>query len=1057
MNYKFYDQVIIRTPYKTFRTGFSKADIKDQFSSKELQEALFLASPDLYNEYKNWDVLNNTPGVKDKVANSLLKYLIRLHFRCTPFGLFAGCTCAPWQSNYILEKLNHERRTRLDMHFTCNLAQELAKREYIRPYLKFATNNSLYKLHDNYRYIEYFYRNNRRVYTLSSVESSPYLNKILKLADRAGVTISDIIESITDENVSADEVLSFVNEMIEGQLLISELEPSVIGDNHILQILNVLNLIISTTPHNQSLQETILILTDIQSKLKQLDNKFDNDVAEYQQLAEKISSLKVPFDQNKLFQTDLFKNVSQAAPVSDQLVTDVETLQSKLLIALKTLNKLTNTNRKNDLSEFQSKFSERFGDKEVSLMKALDNETGIGYGRISNFTGETSPLLNDLNFPMANEASVEIKWSPLDSYLLKKLVNANKTDNYVVQLTLDEFAALPENWDDFPDSFSVVFSRIVNTEGKEITIIKSVGGKSSVNLLGRFGSGNSAIAETIKAIAKHEASINPECILAEIVHLPESRVGNIMLRQSSRDFEIPYLSSTPGRTDKQIPINDLYLSVRNNRFRLRSKKYNKEVMTYLDNAHNFTNGSLPVYHFLCDLQSQQKRLGLAFSWGALGGEFKFLPRVELNNEIILSLAQWNLVKDNFEALLSIKKNISDSNLISEFEKIRLLFKLPRYFVLVEGDNELLIDSENQLSIRMFLQLIEKKTAIKLKEFIVFGENSIVKDINNQPFNNEFIAILLKDAKNSILKSVVKNDERQIIQDRDFSIASEWLYYKIYCGTKVADQLLINYINRLTKKLIKQGLIDKWFFIRYMDPEFHLRIRFHLVDKVKIGEIAALISSYLSSYEKKSLIWKIQVDTYEREIERYNHHLIEDTESLFYHDSVFNLEWLSLIDLDNIEGENLRWLFAIQSIDTLLEDFKIDIPNKKALLENLKNGYGNEFKMDKSLKIQLDSKFRKHRSEISNFLKNGKKEPKYDKLFDFLDLRSSAQMTTINSILDKIKKSKGKLQLLTFLPSYIHMNLNRIFKSNSRKQEFILYYLMDKYYGAEIAQRKDDKF
>ena len=56
--------------------------------------------------------------------------------------------------------------------------------------------------------------------------------------------------------------------------------------------------------------------------------------------------------------------------------------------------------------------------------------------------------------------------------------------------------------------------------------------------------------------------------------------------------------------------------------------------------------------------------------------------------------------------------------------------------------------------------------------------------------------------------------------RTFILGEEWLYYKLYTGTKTADLLLADVIGPLCKTFIANGWIDKWFFIRYHDPESH---------------------------------------------------------------------------------------------------------------------------------------------------------------------------------------------------------------------------------------------
>jgi hypothetical protein len=61
----------------------------------------------------------------------------------------------------------------------------------------------------------------------------------------------------------------------------------------------------------------------------------------------------------------------------------------------------------------------------------------------------------------------------------------------------------------------------------------------------------------------------------------------------------------------------------------------------MSNAHNYTNNTLPVYQFLCDVQYQNKRAILQQNWGSLESEFRFLPRLTYEN-IILSRASWQL-------------------------------------------------------------------------------------------------------------------------------------------------------------------------------------------------------------------------------------------------------------------------------------------------------------------------------------------------------------------------------------------------------------------------------
>ncbi len=104
--------------------------------------------------------------------------------------------------------------------------------------------------------------------------------------------------------------------------------------------------------------------------------------------------------------------------------------------------------------------------------------------------------------------------------------------------------------------------------------------------------------------------------------------------------------------------------------------------------------------------------------------------------------------------------------------------------------------------------------------------------------------------------------------RDFILGDDWFYFKIYTGVKTADTLLIELIEPLTKKIMDEGLIDKWFFIRYSDPEFHLRIRFRIKNKLKLSEIILELNKLLKPFIENRLVSTFQTETYSREIERY---------------------------------------------------------------------------------------------------------------------------------------------------------------------------------------------
>jgi len=289
--------------------------------------------------------------------------------------------------------------------------------------------------------------------------------------------------------------------------------------------------------------------------------------------------------------------------------------------------------------------------------------------------------------------------------------------------------------------------------------------------------------------------------------------------------------------------------------------------------------------------------------------------------------------------------------------------------------------------------------------------------------------------------------------RNFIIGDEWLYYKIYTGVKTSDKILISSIKPLINQLINNNLIDSWFFIRYADPDFHLRIRFHCLNIDNLGKIIKYFLEYIDQFIESDVIWKVQVDTYKRELERYGEKNIFLSEQFFYCESLLLLETLSFFS--GINGSQNKFYFVIKLIDLYIDCFMYDIQNKLDLFETLKESYNNEFNMNKNLKIQIDQKYRLFYKDIESALSSCK-----DKTDSNILTSIELHKIRITPIIDEInnKRVKGILDVNAdhLLKSYIHMAFNRFFNSNQRFHELIIYNLLYRYYKSMIARMLTSK-
>lgn len=286
----------------------------------------------------------------------------------------------------------------------------------------------------------------------------------------------------------------------------------------------------------------------------------------------------------------------------------------------------------------------------------------------------------------------------------------------------------------------------------------------------------------------------------------------------------------------------------------------------------------------------------------------------------------------------------------------------------------------------------------------------------------------------------------------YMLGDHWVYYKIYLGPKTSDTILTDIIKPLTQKLINDNIIDKWFYIRFNDPKYHLRLRFYCIDKEKIGLVINELHEQLKEFMNQGLIWKVQSDIYMRELGRYGANTIELAEQLFYHESTMIVGFIDMIEGE--EGEKLRWLFALKATDSLLESFQYSSPRKLELLNNLKTGFALEFGKTKFLGKQINDKYRVMRDEIEEFVsfKEGD-NPDYEPLIEILREKENNISEIVSTILKLNEDKKLELEINDLMASYIHMLMNRVFKSKNRLNEMVCYDFLSRYYKTKIAMSK----
>lgn len=1050
------DFFVLRTPLFSYDTkaNLSEEKLKEFYKQPLAQEALFLASYSLYNKTIQW--LNNDAAYKatdkehKKLLTSLAKYLLRMAYRCTPFGLFAGISLGSFSnhSHLILPPVDqYIRRSRFDMAYLCALGLNIAQDPQIRNQLVYYPNQTLYETGDYLRYVEYRIAEKERTHHLVNIDHSEYIQQVLDKAKQGAKPISLAAVLVNDE-ITFEEALGFIYEMINAQVLVSELEPKVTGKAFYIHQL---------TEHLQKIDAGETLAEHLSTLNQALDNisqtSFGEGIRHYQQITKDLEALKTPGEPGQLFQVDLLK------PAQNIHINTHITQEVKQVIDL--LTNVQPYEEQENLRKFKEAFYQKYEDREVPLTEVLDTEAGIGYPANNQGQHNIPKLLDKVYVGVANDPPKH-SWGKWQTFLLNKYSETLANQASQIEISSEEAAEFIKKDGSRLSSSLYSFVNVLASSPEAVDNgdfqlgFQMAAGPSSANLLGRFCYLDSHLQQKVKEALTKEEQEYPEAIFAEIVHLPEARLGNISFRPVLRNYEIALMASSSVDEDHTILLSDLMVSLMDEEVVLRSQKLNKQVIPRLSTAHNYSNNPIPAYHFLCDLQLQGVQESVFWDWGTLNNA-NWLPRV-CYGKSILTAARWILTPKE----LGTEKKKDESKLIANIQEICEKRSIPRHITISEGDNTLPIDLENPLSRQVLVDIISPQKNLVLTEDLFREDNLLLSEEGtDKKYTSELVVPLQYESQKptqahwSLLEPDLDIASAKV--QRSFMPGSEWTYLKIYCGFKTADKILTEVISEFGEQLLEEEIIDQWFFIRYTDPAHHLRVRFHKSSLQTATTFNARVLTFLHSalepFMQTGEIANVQLDTYHRELERYEPLNIVDSEKLFFYDSKNTTHILALLD-DGEIGEQLRWQLALRGIDTLLQDFGYDYAARKRLVEMLKNSFIEEFQMNNKFgKKMLGNKFRKLRPQIDQILK-----PEFDssdELFPALQAynnRSQEWQPVVQSILKRYA-SRPFQALDDLLGSYIHMFLNRFLQSKQREQEMVLYDMLYQYYRSVIAKEK----
>jgi thiopeptide-type bacteriocin biosynthesis protein len=564
------------------------------------------------------------------------------------------------------------------------------------------------------------------------------------------------------------------------------------------------------------------------------------------------------------------------------------------------------------LAAYREAFEARYGyEREVGLLELLDPNFGLG------------PPLTPL--PAGARRTDPGKAALRQEILYDLAVRALRDRRLVIELDEETVSRL-ETWSpaaataplSLDLSVFVLASSAADLHAGRFQLMvgPNLGAMAAGRNLGRFADliGEEANA-ALQEVSRAELAWRPEALWAELVYLPHPfHSANVAVRAHSRPYEI-VLGATPNvAPNRVIPLDELVVGIADGRFSVRWPAAGAEVVACA--GHMLNNMQAPdVCRFLDDVRCDGLAQLSSFDWGPAAG-LPLLPRVQAGR-VVLCPAQWRI-----DAGIKTKlAPYSRTTFRARLSAWRAHWQVPRYVYLSVADNRLLLDLDDEAQAEEFraeVCKLREGAHLRLQEPLPGPNDAWVGGPGGRFVTELVVPLVLRNDDTALGSSESERPPAVMVStgDRLRPPGSDWLFAKLYCPRVLEDDLLIGPVADFCEQVLSSGAAEDWFFLRYSDPDTHLRLRFKGQPERLMGEVVPELCSWAKEQITEELCTRLCFDTYERELERYG-----GPDGTLVAERVFGADSRAVVDLLRLSRAGLLEMdltsLAVLTIDDLL--------------------------------------------------------------------------------------------------------------------------------------------
>ncbi|WP_328437545.1 lantibiotic dehydratase [Streptomyces sp. NBC_00444] len=795
-----------------------------------------------------------------RAAASAVRYLSRMRSRATPFGLMAGVASVRFAKDARVRIGNdHRKHVRPDLAWLTEVIRELHRDPVVRAQLRVVANDLCSVRGGRLVMFPTLGEDGARRPHPCEI-SVPYVGTVeaAMAAARTPLPYRELVDRLSTTHPGEQEaaVETALSELVERGFLLTELYPQPTAGDPIRHVLEVLS---GLRTHS------------VRAALDRISSALDR-YAEAPVGTGRVQFLSVAGAMREIHTVDRPVHVDLGIDAEIVLPRQVAAeLEEAASVAWRLARPQTPS-----LTEYHAAFRERYGLRGlVPIKELLDPHIGLGppsgyqaprSDRRSTHQAGSDALRDNLLCGLAQRAAARGEVEVLiDAELARRLARPGAEDEPATYI--EPVARL------FAESAEQLQS------GDFRLVLSPLNYTRPVALSGRFlhllPELRDTLAEDMRALTEDWRPATPAQLLGATVEARHANVAQVpQLLQNTLAVGV----FADGTEPHVLRLDDLAVGVHADRFFVASLRTGEEIVPLMLNANNSRTTAPNPIRLLYEIGTYHTPRWKLWSWGAIAERLPFLPRIRYGRTV-LSPARWLPDAPLCDAALPWPA------WREAVDRWRDDWAVPDKVEMVQGDQLLPLDLGSSADLRLLRDELRR--------------NSGGVTIQESPLGGRYgagwagghaveLAVPLKPVPQRLFPAArstlpLKTAADPAMTRRVYRPGGNWLYLKVYAGVDHHDEIISRHLPALLESA--EAVSDRWFFIRYREPEPHLRIRFHGAPADLNSRLLPAVHSWADQLAAAGSLREISLHDYQPEIARYGGpDAIESAERAFFADS-----------------------------------------------------------------------------------------------------------------------------------------------------------------------------